>query len=207
MNTVDNSVIPDGFRLNAAGHLIPEGQVKQIDKLRDQLVHELMDGARAANAVLSSFRAQAFADIAAFVELSAAEYRVKMGGKKGNVSLLSFDGRYKIQRALAESITFDERLQAAKELIDACLRDWSRDAQPELVTLINDAFRVDQAGNIRTGSVLALRRHDIADERWQMAMKAIGDSVQVTGSKSYVRFYERNAEGGYDAISLDIAGV
>jgi len=97
---------------------------------------------------------------------------------------------------------------AAKELIDECLRDWTEGARAELRALIADAFRVDQAGKIRTGSVLALRRLDITDERWLRAMQAIGDAVQVVGSKSYVRAYERNdATGQYEAISLDIAGV
>jgi hypothetical protein len=38
-------------------------------------------------------------------------------------------------------------------------------------------------------------------------MQAIGDAVQVVGSKSYVRFHRRDANGQYQAISLDIAGV
>ena len=37
---------------------------------------------------------------------------------KGNVTLTSYDGKYKIQRAIAEYLHFDERLQVAKELID-----------------------------------------------------------------------------------------
>jgi len=57
-------------------------------------------------------------DVGAFIQLSAEKYEVKVGGNKGNVSLLSFDGRYKIVRQVAENITFDERLQAAKALID-----------------------------------------------------------------------------------------
>ena len=39
-------------------------------------------------------------------------------------------------------------------------------------------------------------------------LQAIGDAVQVVGSKSYVRVYLRNeATQQYDAVSLDIAGV
>ncbi|MOA60638.1 hypothetical protein D3C78_1855660 [compost metagenome] len=73
---------------------------------------------------------------------------------------------------------------------------------------MNDAFRVDQAGNIRTGSVLALRRLQIEDERWQRAMQAIGEAVQVVNTKSYVRVYERVGDSEqYQAIPLDIAGV
>ncbi|MCY1295460.1 hypothetical protein D9M70_448020 [compost metagenome] len=81
-------------------------------------------------------------------------------------------------------------------------------ARPEAVTLINDAFRTDTRGEIRTASVLALRRLEIADERWQRAMKAIGEACQVTSSKEYVRIYERIGDSDqYRPISLDIAAI
>ena len=38
------------------------------------------------------------------VELSKAEYGAKVGGKKGNVTLLSFDGRFKIQKAVLDQL-------------------------------------------------------------------------------------------------------
>jgi len=203
-----NKPVPDGFREDTQGRLVAETMIKPIDLARDQLVAELVKGARNARDTLRNYKSRAFGDIEAFVALSAEQYGVSLGGQKGNVSLLSFDGRYKVVRAIAESIVFDERLQAAKELIDECLRDWTEGARAELRTLIADAFRVDQQGNIRTGSVLALRRLDIADDRWQRAMLAISEAVQVVGSKSYVRVYERDdATGEYRPIALDIAGA
>ena len=199
---------PAGYRKDSQGRLIDEKMIKPIDLARDELVRELVAGAGDVNKTLRDYKLRAFGDIAAFVSLSAEQYGVQLGGTKGNVSLLSFDGRHKVQRAIAEAIVFDERLQAAKELIDECLRDWTEGARAELRTLISDAFRVDSAGNIRTGNVLALRRLDITDARWVRAMQAIGDAVQVIGSKSYVRVYERDdATGQYQPISLDIAGV
>jgi hypothetical protein len=206
-SSIDTPDVPPGYRRDARDRLVPESKIKPIDQARDALVLELVDGARSVQASLKAYKTRAHDDIAAFVDLSAEQYGVTVGGRKGNVSLLSFDGRYKVVRAMAEHIVFDERLQAAKELIDACLREWTEGARPEVVTLVQDAFRVDNAGNIRTGSVLALRRLNISDPRWQEAMGAIGDAVQVVGSKSYIRLYERDANGAYQPISLDLAGV
>lgn len=200
--------IPAGYRTDARGRLVHEDMIKPIDKARDELVLELVTKAKALRSWLAQFKAAAFGDIEAFIEMSGEEYGVKLGGKKGNVSLLSFDGRYKIQRAIHESITFDERLQAAKELIDQCLHDWTENTGPEIRALIGEAFRVDTKGEIRTARVLALRRLEIADPRWQKAMQAIGEACQVTGSKNYIRLYERIGETNqYQPISLDIAGV
>lgn len=202
-----NETISHGHWQDAKGRLVPETQIKPIDKLRDELVRTLFEKAELVNKILCDFKRDAFAEIAAFIELSAAEYGVQMGGNKGNVQLLSFDGELRVQRAITETISFDERLQAAKELIDECLREWTVDARPEIALLVQDAFRVDAAGKIRTGSVLALRRLDIQDPRWRKAMDAIGEAVQVVGSKSYVRFHKRDANGAYQALPLDIAGV
>lgn len=199
--------IPDGYREDRNGRLVPENQIKAIDRQRDELVQEKIVRALALREQLRAFKRGAFDDIAAFVQLSAEQYGARLGGDKGNVTLLSFDGRYKLIRAIQDSITFDERLQAAKALIDECLNDWTEGARAELRTLVNNAFRVDQDGNIKTGEVLSLRRLKFDDTRWQQAMTAISDAVTVVGSKTYVRFYERDERGQYQPISLDVAGV
>lgn len=208
MSDVVGMQIPDGYRKDAQGRLIPESMIKPIDLERDKLVIAIVEGALVQNANLTRFKAATFGDIEAFVELSAEQYGVKLGGKKGNVSLLSFDGRYRVDRSIQETIKFDERLQAAKELIDQCFQDWTADSRDELKVIVNDAFRVDTSGEIRAGRVLSLRRYDFKDERWLRAMQAVSDAVQVTGSKTYLRVYERIGDTNkYRPISLDIATV
>ncbi|WP_137972382.1 DUF3164 family protein [Pseudomonas sp. F(2018)] len=197
-----------GFWQDAQGRLVPVGMVKPVDQERDSLVRELVKGAVDLNSKMAQFKAKAFGDVRAFIEMSFEEYGAKVGGKKGNVTLLTFDGRYKLQIAVQDSISFDERLQAARSLIDECLAEWTEGARPEVVTLVNDAFRTDTKGEIRTARVLALRRLEIADERWQRAMKAIGEACLVTSSKEYLRLYERIGDSDeYLPISLDMASI
>ncbi|AOJ10578.1 DUF3164 family protein [Burkholderia mayonis] len=199
---------PAGFVKDARGRLVPESMVKPIDQLRDQTVQSLMADAKQLQARLTEFKDRAFTDIAAFVATSNEEYGVKVGGTKGNISLITYDGRYKIVRQIAERIQFDERLQAAKELIDECLREWTVGSDDKVKVLINEAFQVDKEGNVNTGRILALRRLEIDDPKWTKAMRAIVDSIRVTGSKPYVRFYERDeVTEEYRAISLDLAAL
>jgi hypothetical protein len=198
----------EGFRKDAKGHLVPVDMIKPIDLARDELVIELVGKAKALSLALAAFKNAAFGDIKAFVEMSAEQYKATIGGRKGNITLLSFDGRFKIIHAVQDSIKFDERLQAARALIDECAAEWMENARSEVKALINEAFRTDKAGEISTGRVLALRRLDITDLRWQRAMQAISDAVQVVGSKSYVRIYERIGDSDqYASIPLDIASV
>ncbi|KGQ28342.1 DUF3164 family protein, partial [Gallibacterium anatis] len=176
---------------DAKGNLTPEELVKAIDKERDALVQEWVEKAKALNTEISQFKGGIFGDIQAFVELSAEKYGAKLGGNKGNVTLYSYDGKYKIQRAINDHLQFDERIQAAKMLIDECLNEWSEGSRPELKALIERAFNVDKEGNLNTSRILGLRRVDIQDPRWLNAMQAISESVQVVNSKAYVRVYER----------------
>lgn len=199
---------PEGYWVDAKGVLTPEHLIKDIDKARDQLVGEIIGRALALNKALAEFKVAGFGDIAAFVDLSANQYGVNVGGKKGNVTLHTFDGRYKIQRAMQDRLAFDERLQAAKSLIDACLADWTESARPEIKVIVSEAFATDKEGKINTQRVLGLRRYDIDDERWLRAMTAIGEAVQVIGSRSYIRAYERVGDSDqYRSIALDIAGA
>lgn len=200
--------VPPGYKLRADGSLIPESLIKPIDLARDQLVAELVAKAKNVSGAVAAFKAEAFREIDAFVDLSMEQYGVKVGGTKGNVTLTSFDGRYKILRAWQDRITFDERLQAAKLLIDSCIKRWSAGGRDEMRLLVNDAFRVDKEGMISTGRVLGLRRHNITDVEWTQAMQAISDSVQVAGGKAYIRVYERVGETDrYEAVVLDVAGI
>lgn len=200
--------VPAGYWRDAKGILTPINLIKPIDVQRDALVGDLVVQAIQASEFLRQFKLAAFGDIEAFVALSAEEYGASIGGKKGNVTLYSHDGRYKIQRAIQNRIAFNERLQAAKELIDECLKDWVQGAKPEIHSIIDQAFDVDKEGSVNTGAVLSLRRLDIKDARWIKAMEAIGDALQVVGSRAYVRIYERVGDNDqYEPISLDIAGV
>ncbi|MED9626579.1 DUF3164 family protein [Escherichia coli] len=200
--------VQEGYWVDARGVMTPESLIKDIDRDREQLVGELVEMVIAASASLRELKLRAFGDIQAFIDLSAEKYGAVKGGKKGNITLYSFDGRYKIQRAMQDRIALDERIQTAKALIDDCLADWTEGARPEIKAIISEAFSTDKEGNINTGRVLALRRLDITEERWDNAMKLIGEAVQVVGSRRYIRVYERVGDSDeYRAIPLDIAGV
>ena len=131
----------------------------------------------------------------------------KLGGKKGNITLTSFDGRYKLIVAVNDGILFNEKLQIAKQLIDECIGKWSKNARPELKVLVDDAFNVGKNGLVSTGKVLGLRRLNITDATWRRAMDAITESIQVVSSKTYMRFYERQEDESYKQIPLDVASL
>ena len=202
-----NSIDMKDYKTDAKGNLVPIANIREIDLLRDDLVQEIVQKAEVMAADLREFKGSSMDDIAAFVQLSADRYDVQVGGKKGNVTLHSFDGQYRLQLAMQDTLVFDEGLLAAKALIDECINEWTEGSRTELKTLINAAFQVDKEGNISTARVLGLRRLSIADSKWQRAMDALSDSLQVHTSKAFVRVYKRGGDGEYQLINLDVAKV
>ena len=202
------AIDPKDYMQDAQGRLVPLDRVKEIDKTRDSLVRDLVQKALALQASMILFKENAMSEIRSFVELSAMEWDVKIGGQKGNITLFSFDGNYKAQVRISENMVFDEQLQIAKKMIDQCLTKWTRQSGSEIKALINDAFQVDQEGRINTKRILSLRRLDIKDDLWLKAMDAIAASLQVVGSKEYFRLYKRdNGQDKWNPISLDIAAL
>ncbi|EAW3860816.1 DUF3164 family protein, partial [Salmonella enterica] len=172
------------------------------------LVGEIIERALPLHKGLTEFKQAVFADTQAFRELSGELYGAKVGGEKGNMTFYSWDGVWKVNVAIAERLAFDERLQAAKALIDECLKEWTKDSQPEVISLIDEAFQVDKEGEVSTSRILRLRRLDITDERWLNAMRAINDAILIVGSKKYVRIYKRSGDSNqYVPFSLDLAAV
>lgn len=210
MNNQTNSqsqTIPAGFRKNALGHLVPDEQIKPVDKVRDDVVTDIVKAAKVLRQAMLDFKLATMGQITDFVDLSASEYGVKFGGSKGNISLTSFDGQFQVRRAVGEHRVFDERIQTAKVLIDECIHSWSGGADTRLMAMVEHAFRVDQQGQINVNQVLSLRQLDIDDAKWKQAMDAIADAIQITGTSEYLRLYERQASGKYTQLPLDISSL
>ncbi|MHB1060034.1 MAG: DUF3164 family protein [Rhodanobacter sp.] len=205
--TMQDKPVPEGYMRNGVGNLVPIESIKEIDLVRDKFVRDVVARAEKVNAMLTEFKQLVAGDIQAFLELSAEKYGADMGGTRGNLSLTSFDGQFKVLRAVADRLEFDERLQAAKSLIDECLREWTKNSGAEIRALIDSAFQVDKKGRINAKRILALRQLDIEHPTWKRAMEAISDSLTVSGSCIYYRVYERDERGEYQQIQLDFSGV
>jgi hypothetical protein len=122
---MDKQIIPEGFKQNSVGHLVPLDKIREQDLLRDSIVTDLVKEAVELSTQLKTFKFKALNDIADLISISAEKYEVKMGGKKGNVKLTSYDGQYKVERSVADCIKFTEELEAAKFLITECIDEWT----------------------------------------------------------------------------------
>lgn len=206
--------IPDGKREidgktymgDGKGGWTPVEVIKPQDILQDELVRKIMGFTLAASEQVSRLKEHTFTDIGDFEALLAQQYETTVGGKKGNKTLMTVDGLFKVVVAVQDHIDFGPELQVAKTLVDECLNEWASTTGPELRSIVQDAFNTDKAGQINRNQIFVLLRRDIEDERWKRAMQAIRDAIRVVGSKTYVRSYRRDTiDGAWQAVTVDLA--
>ena len=114
MQQAQQIVIPEGWVRNAIGNLVHETEIREQDKLRDGVVTEIAKKAVELNASLKALKDKALADIADLISIAGEKYDMKLGGPKGNVTLTSFDGRFRLQRVCADRITYTEEMEVAR---------------------------------------------------------------------------------------------
>lgn len=208
------SQIPDGrvtvdgvpHMRDAKGALVPTTLVRPQDHLQDETVRKIVAHAKALSAQIARFKQHTFDDLGAFEAVLAQEYGASVGGAKGNKTLLSFDGLFKVTVQVADRIDFGPELQIAKALVDECLNEWSAEARPEIRAIVTRAFNTDKAGQINRSEIYMLLRLDIEDARWRRAMDAIRDAMRVVGSKTYVRVYRRDTPmSAWQPVTIDLA--
>lgn len=206
----EQTQIPEGYKQRRDGSLVPVEKIKEQDLLRDQLVMDLINKAKPLNAALAEFKKLALQDIEDLVTIAGERYDVFLGGKKGNVSLLSFDGRYKVTRGISDNIRVTESIEACKALVQQCTDRWkgeSRNAE-NLAIMAEAAFRTTRNGSISVPKLIELTRLEIDDPDWKQAMVALRDALIVDSTSVYVRMYERIGDSeNWKAITLDLASA
>lgn len=193
---------------NPKGNLDAVENIPGSDLLMDEMVRSHVGYAEDISAELARFQAHCYADIAALEARLDQEFNISRDeGSKGNRTFVTYDGKLKVQIAISERLFFGPELQQAKALIDSMIRDRADGADPFLITLVQQAFKVDKEGQVDAASILALRRQDVDDPRWPDVCRAIDRAKRPAGSKSYLRFYRKNALGKDVMVPLNMATV
>lgn len=200
--------IPEGFMMNRKGDLVRVENIKEQDLLRDQLVNDLAPAAVDLHKALKAFKVAALQDIDDLVAICGERYGVKLGGTKGNVTLRTYDGKYKIERTFRETTGFTEELEAAKALFERYAERLAEGVDPNVQVIIKHAFRLNRKGQISTTEVVKLMNYDVDDPDWSTAVKALRDAMTVIGSCVYISVFERIEDTDqYRRLPLDISAL
>lgn len=174
------------YMTDAKGGLVPVNLIKPQHLLEDEMVRKVMGYSIALSEQVSRFKEHTFDDLGAFEAILLQEYGSTVGGAKGNKTLTSFDGLFKITVQVADNIVFGSELQIAKGLIDECLNEWAAGARDEIRAIVTRAFNTDKAGQINRSEIFMLLR--------------------LEGSKTYIRCHRRpSCDASWQAVTIDLA--
>lgn len=196
----------DGRMLDQNESLVLVKNIHEKDLLYHDLVLSIAVIWKDLSGKVQRFKQHTFEDVAAVLDLLFEKYQVKRGGQDGNMQFFTFDRRYKLTIAIQKKINFGPELQAAQAKLNSALDEMTTNDTSDLRTLVTAAFSLD-GGQLRVAEILRLRGFKIENERWNEAMQIINEAIVVISSKKQIRLYERNIQGEYIAIPLDIAAL
>lgn len=190
----------------ANGTLVPEDQVKDSDRLRDQFVLEAAEKIMDIRTQMIRVKAEILDGIEAFMQTMSESYGVKLGGEKGNLSFTSFDGRVQLKYYRNDYLTFNEGIHIAKKLIDEFLEDITKDSSRSIKQIVNSAFNLKQ-GRMDVKAILKLREINETDPRWVKAMQIIDESKQWNEGSRALRLYIRGKTGEMELVPMDFTSL
>lgn len=195
-----------GNWIDPTGAPVPKRFVPKVDQARDKMVAKILKAARKLQADLTKFRALVDDETDAFLDGAAKAAKIDRNAG-GNYTFTGFSGTEQVEIKQVAFLSFDERLQLAKQQIDECLERWSVGGDKNLRAVVFDAFKVDKKGNLDHKRILSLRRLKIADKQWQKAMELIGEAVQTDARRAYIQIRERDQGGTWKTVRLDLAAT
>ena len=149
-------------------------------------------------------------------DLSMEAYQAFMEEKnsnketKGNFSWFNFNRSIKIEVSISEPIKFDDlTIQAAKQKFDVFFDGNVTSKNDYVKPMILDAFQTQRSGNLDTGKILSLIRHErkINDPLFSEAVSLIQESIRRPKSKTYYRVWLKDETGAYKNIDLNLSSL
>jgi hypothetical protein len=189
------------------GQEVPAAYVPAIEKEKTRVVERHMARALKLEKALADFKSDLYQDCDALYDKMRLDANVATRSKKGGFTLTTFSKELKIEFSIDERITFDDHINLAQEKFFA-YRDMKieKTGDKEVSEMISHAFRV-RKGKLDTASVLGLMSWNIKHALWQEGVELLKKAISRNVTKRYVQLYQRDAEGEYRTVILNISSI
>jgi len=196
----------DGKMHDAQGNLWLLKNIHETDLMYHDMVLSIAAIWIDLSGKIARFKQHNFEDVTTVLDLLFEKFQLERGGKDGNMQFFTVDRKYKLQIAIQKKIDFGPELQAAEKKLQLALAEMTSGDTGDLATLVTAAFNLD-GGKVRVAEILRLRSYKIENPLWNEAMQIINQAIMVISCKRQIRLYERNVQGEYVNIPLDIAAL
>ena len=198
------------FWIDESGTRIPYNRTSATERLMERRSAQLLKEAVTLNDKLKrlkeSFRTFSDEVYQQFLKERSLEAPAE---RKGNYTWYNFDRSIKVEVSVSERITFDDMsITAAREKLSQFL-DENIEGKLEFVKdLVNEAFQTSK-GQLDTKKVMGLLKYrsKIKHQAYQEAMALIETSIRRPESKSYFRIWEKDRNGEYKLVDLNISSI
>jgi len=202
----------DSAWLDESGAAIPFNRTTPAERGREKSAASIYKEAKRLNKALASFKnlVRTLCDKAYKDALS--ELKVDPVDRKGNFTWFNFDRSFKVEVSINDRIEFDDLLiQAAQEKLRSFLATNTSGIDDMISKLIMDAFQTTR-GKLDTKRVMNLVRYRSRLDQakypeFHEAIDFIEKSIRKPESKTYYRVWERDANGEYQVIDLNISSI
>lgn len=192
------------YWIDGEGASWPLKAVSKKDQKRDALVESLVADAVKLRMIISQMKQSMLAQVREYLDSVADDYGEKW---QGNARIRNFSHTMEVEINIAKLLTFDETLHVAKVKIDKCITAWAEGSRTEIVALVNQAFQVNQKGQMDVKALLKLPRIQSKNPDWLEAMELIKNSVTVQSTKQYMNFRVKREDGSWETVVLNFSAV
>lgn len=199
----------EGTVPNVSGGQTARSCVQVRCLIQHDITVRLVEGARALRDLMAEQKQRFLAEAELYVRSMLAQYNADPTGKRGGFVIVSYDDLLKVELSVADYRAVDGAVVAAQALVSEVLTDLTEQLEPWVRELLDNAFNRDEkTGRINVDRLQSLRKVDIPHPKWPQTCEAIADSIRIAGSRSYLRFYERQRrDQQFTAISLQFSSL
>ena len=188
---------------DAMGNDVPVNYVKAQDKLRDRNVRRVLARFLKARKALEKLVKDSLQDIQ---EISSSREKV---AQKGNFSARSFDGLVEVAVTQQWTITLDESVIKARELmLGHIAKELGSMGDKAYVVkkIVEAAFKTDSRGFLSRTKIHELLALNVKDPDWEEGARILKDAMRANKGKRYLRCMTRaSTQRDFKGILLDIA--
>ncbi|MCP1270922.1 DUF3164 family protein [Acetobacter cerevisiae] len=193
----------------------PRAKIATSALLANDFAIDMVGDAKALNELMCETKARMYAKVEIYEQQLLDHYKAKKRrNSRGQISACSLDDCFRVDLSIADFRRVTSDFIAAQALMGEVLDDLMEDVNPDIRLLLEAAFVPDEkTGRVNVERLQQVRKVKLSHPRWADVLDAVANSIEVTSSKSYLRFYwrERNDDEWTQIVlqfsKIAVAGV
>lgn len=174
------------------------------ENLRDEAISNMVSSAQQLNKQLEGFKKGSFDMIETLYKM-LQEHSDRHANGKGNVTLDTADGQFRVVYKRSDNTRFDERAtQAEAHIVDFLTSEYPEGSNTS--KLIRSLLE-RKKGALDKNLVLKLigMKNDFKNEHWQKGIDLLQESIVPDNTKFYAEYYNRSEQGEWTPVILNFA--